>query len=188
MQRLVDRLLLATCATSAVACGGVEEDDRPLELEYLTVSILAPTCGATQCHSTFRQAANTVFDTPEAARESLVNSGLIRFDFSQYDPAEPSRANLIQWITEIDPFGAGIGRMPFDAPMPNKDVELLIEWIREPGPGRTGGLAFGAQCNPDANEGMACNNTEIRRCDDDWNFGELVMTCPTGCTPDARCR
>ncbi len=167
MYRLVwaPLLLCAACGTS--------EDDRPLELNYLTNAIFAPTCGATQCHSTFSQAANLVLDTPEAVRSGLIDNGLIRFDSTQYDPANPDNADLITWITEIDPFGLGIGRMPFDAPMPNNDVFLLQEWIMAGAPG--------AQCNPALNQGRACNNNEVVQCTADWNFGARVQLCTGGC-------
>lgn len=158
-------LLLAAC--------GESKDDRPLELEYLTQAIFGPSCGATQCHSSFKQAKNYVFDTPEAARKTLVDQGLVRFDSTQYDPDTPAKAELIIWITEIDPNGAGIGRMPFDAPLPNADVELLTEWISVQAPG--------AQCNPSTGMGMACNNNEVVQCNADWTFGARVQLCTSGC-------
>ena len=167
MHRLVWAPLLCLAA-----CGETT-DDRPLELEYLTQAIFAPTCGATQCHSSFKQAANYVFDTPEAARETLVGSGLINFNSDKYDPDTPNNANLIVWITEIDPFGRGIGRMPFDAPMQNKDVLLLKEWISAQAPG--------AQCDPGANSGHACNNKEVVQCNADWTFGTRVQLCSGDC-------
>ena len=165
------RLVLAPLLFAA--CGS-ETDDRPLELEYLTQAIFAPSCGATQCHSSFRQAANDVFDTPEGVRASLVDHGLIRFDSTKYDPDDPNNADLMIWITQTDPFAAGIGRMPFDAPLPNKDVLLLKEWISVQAPG--------AQCNPELYGGNACNNNEVVACNTDWTFGARVMLCSNGCT------
>ncbi len=163
-------VLLLACA----ACG-TTNDDRPKTIENSTASILAPTCGAAQCHSTFRQARGDVFDTVAGARRSLVDNGLIIFDSGiQYDPGKPEGAALIRWITETDPFGLGIGRMPYDAPMPNEDVELLRKYIAVGAPG--------AQCDPAANNGMACNNNDVVKCNADWNFGTKVMTCPTTCT------
>jgi hypothetical protein len=167
MHRLVvlPLLLVAAC--------GDGKDDRPLELDYLTQSIFAPTCGATTCHSSFKQAANLVFDTPEGTRQSLLDDGLIRFNSDKYDPDMPNDADLIIWITEIDPFGLGIGRMPFDAPMPNADVILLKDWIAAQAPG--------AQCNPLENDGHACNNKEVVQCNANWTFGERIQLCATDC-------
>jgi hypothetical protein len=164
---------LAWAPLLVLAACGESTDDRPLELEYLTQAIFAPTCGATQCHSSFTQAGEVVFDTPEAARRTLVNGGLIRFNSDKYDPDRPEDADLIHWITDIDPFGAGIGRMPFDSPMPNRDVLLLQEWI--------GAQAPGAQCNPDENMGNACNNKEVVACNADWTFGARVQLCTGDC-------
>jgi hypothetical protein len=162
---LVPLLILAAC--------GETTDDRPLELEYLTQAIFAPYCGATQCHSTYAQQKNNVFDTPQGTRRSLVDHGLIRFDSTKYDPDDPNNADLLIWITEIDPFGVGIGRMPWDAPLANKDVLLLKEWISAQAPG--------AQCNPESNGGNACNNKEVVQCNADWTFGARVQLCSGDC-------
>ena len=173
MHRLVWMpLLLAACGTSS--------DDRPLELDYLTQAIFAPSCGTTQCHSSFVQAKNDVFDTPEAVRASLINNGLIKFDSTKYDPDNPNQTDLIIWITETVPFGGipgsdgkPIGRMPYDAPLPNKDVLLLKEWISAQAPG--------AQCNPEATSGHACNAKEVVECNADWTFGARIQLCSGDC-------
>lgn len=167
MQRL-GWMPLLVCA----ACG-TAEDDRPLELPYLTQAIFEPSCGVTNCHSSFVSAGGVVLDTPETVRRTLVGGGLVQFDSQQYDPDNPENASLIIWITQIDPFGRGIGRMPFDAPIPNRDVELLIEWISAQAPG--------AQCNPEINDGFACNNKEVVQCNADWTFGEFVQLCTGEC-------
>jgi hypothetical protein len=156
----------------AAACG-TSEDDRPLELEYLTAAIFEPSCAATQCHSSFTQAGEVVMDTPENVRRTLIGGGLIQFDSGQYDPDQPRNAGLMIWITQIDPFARGIGRMPFDAPLPNKDVALIEEWISVQAPG--------AQCNPNLNEGKACNNKEVVQCNADWTFGDRVSICTGEC-------
>ncbi|HUS29414.1 MAG TPA: hypothetical protein VMZ53_12935 [Kofleriaceae bacterium] len=176
------RLLVASALFAAAASGCVGEegpDYRPLELGYLTQSVFAPTCGATQCHSTFKQAATDVFDTPDGVRRSLVNNALVRLDPAKYDPDDAKNADLIIWITQIDPFGAGIGRMPYDAPMPNRDVKLLIEWIEHDAPG--------AQCNPELNSGKSCTvdssgRNVVANCSDDWNFDlSTAIPCTSGC-------
>ena len=161
----VPLLLLGAC--------GETMDDRPLELEYLTQAIFAPSCGATNCHSTFTQAKELVLDTPEGVRTAMVDHPLLNFNSDAYDPDQPQNAALIIWITEIDPFDRGIGRMPFDAPIPNKDVELLKEWIAAQAPG--------AQCNPEATQGKACNNKEVVECNADWTFGARVQLCTGQC-------
>lgn len=160
-----------------VAACGTTTDDRPRTIEYVTEAVLAPTCGAANCHSSFAQQRGDVFDTVDASRRSLVVNGLISFDSVQYDPANPDNAGLIIWITQTDPLGLGIGRMPFDAPMPNEDVSFLKQYIKEGAPG--------AQCNPDAFSGKACNNNTLVTCTSDWNFGAQVAVCPNGCVGGA---
>lgn len=118
---------LLLCALAA--CGA---DDRPLDAQYITDTVLAPTCGSVECHSTFVQSDNVVLDTYSAMRNTIVNLPLLSFSPDQYDPADPDDSALITWLTQTDPFGLGIGRMPQDAPMPNADVELLKAWITGP--------------------------------------------------------
>jgi len=177
------RLLVASALLAAAAGGCIGEDVpeyRPLELNYLTQAVFAPTCGAAQCHSSFKQAATNVFDTPEATRESLVKNALVRLDTGKYDPADAKNADLIKWITETVPFGVdGNTRMPLDAPMPNRDVKLLIEWIEHKAPG--------AQCNPELDNGVACTIDASGRhvavnCGADWNFDlSAVIPCSNDC-------
>jgi hypothetical protein len=165
--------LCTALALAALAACGTTTDDRPRTIEYVTEAILAPTCGQAQCHSSFRQARNDVFDTVVNARRSLVVNGLITFDSNQYNPDNPASAQLIVWITQTDPNGLGIGRMPYDQPMPNEDVAFLERYIQEGAPG--------AQCNPDAPGALVCNNHAVYKCNDDWTFGEQVRTCPGDC-------
>lgn len=196
--------LLASAAW--VAGCGVERDDRPLELEYLTQAVFAPSCGLTQCHSTFRQVDNLVFDTPEGVRRSLVaeewrdGKPALQFDSSHPDPQFPYTSRLYILIATTDPFPfpddvkpkyERIPRMPLDAPLPIKDRELLVSWIQEPvfapdGTFLKGARALGAQCNPERNPGrFACDDDQVVLCGDDWNFGQLVVDCMgKGCKPD----
>jgi hypothetical protein len=146
-------------------------DNRPKTVEYVTEAIFAPTCGAAQCHSTFAGNDHDVFDTVIGVRSSLVNNGLIELDSTKNDRLDPGGANVIIWITQIDPFGLGIGRMPYDAPMPVQDVELLESWIKNG--------ARGAQCNPDSTGGFACDNNSVVRCDAEWNFSTPMIDCAT---------
>lgn len=158
----------------ALAACGTTTDDRPRTIEYVTEAILAPTCGQAQCHSTFRQSRGDVFDTVAMARRSLIVNGLISFDSGHYDPADPQKAPLIQWITQTDPYGLGIGRMPYDSPMPNEDVNFLELYIKEGAPG--------AQCDPDENAaGFACKDRALYKCNADWTFGDLITDCPGDC-------
>ena len=164
---------LALLALVLAACG-TSNDDRPLTIEYVTAGVLAPTCGAAQCHSTFAANDLDIFDTVVGARSSIVRNGLVRLDsLPQYDPANPGKSALIIWITQTDPFGLGIGRMPWDAPMPNADIAYLERWIAAGAPG--------AQCDPGANGKRACNNKDLVQCNDDWSFGAKIMTCPNNC-------
>lgn len=197
MQRTSCALLLALSAGGlfAASCAEIESERsataRPYDVPYLTSQIFAPSCGQTQCHSSIKAAGDLVFDNPDSVRESLLKPSpytLLQYHGEQHDPSrlDGKTPNLITWITEIDPFGEGIGRMPFDMPLAEADIELLEVWISaprevvDPDSGRTfmlGGGGVGAQCNPNLFDGRACQLNNVHRCDDNWNFAEVVEEC-----------
>jgi hypothetical protein len=169
MQRLV--LFGALLASASGACGAT--DDRPRTLEYITQTILAPTCAAAECHSAFKMEVGDEFDTVDAARRSIVNNVLV-------DPGDPTGSTLVQSITTGLPSilspGSGNVRMPYDAPMPDVDVALIEAWIQDG--------ASGAQCLAN-DQGNGCSSTvtgstrtyQVVKCVA-GNAGDVVMVCP----------
>jgi len=172
--------LSASIMTIALTACGTTDDDRPATLRYITSSILAPSCGAAQCHSTFTQQNGDVFDTVVAARQSIHRYGLAL----PSDASDPANAELIHWVTDDQPFGRRdrngdiIGRMPFDAPLPNADIDLMKKWIAEG--------VVGAQCVPEDFGGQDCNENTVVACDAEGNYGAVVMVC-SGATPTCVC-
>jgi len=164
----------------ALAACGTTEDDRPATLRYVTESILAPSCGEAQCHSTFKQSLGDVFDTVVGARQSLHRNGLALYS----DRTNAADAELIHWVTDDKPFnrtdpqGNIIGRMPWDAPLPNADIDLMKKWIAAGVPG--------AQCVPEDYGGQDCNLNAVVECDSEGNYGATVMAC-SGATPTCVC-
>ena len=153
----------------ALLCGACGVDDRPLTIEYVTETVLAPNCGAAQCHSSFSANYGDIFDTVEGARNAIVNDPLLDFDSAAsdppaYDPANPSQSHLILTVTVG--YIPAIGRMPWDEPLTASDIDLLERWIAAKAPG--------AQCNPF--DDLACDNDLLRSCDD-WNFGGVIQDC-----------
>ncbi|HTR53524.1 MAG TPA: hypothetical protein VMJ10_22680 [Kofleriaceae bacterium] len=172
------RLAWFAVAVAVAACG-TSTDDRPLTVQYVTDAILRPTCGGAACHSSFATNRGYVLDTVDGVRSAVLGTGgqlpLVGLgSVPAYDPDNPGNSEMIRWLTETDPDGKGIGRMPYDAPMPNEDIRFLENWIAAAAPG--------AQCDPDQPGGMGCNNMDLHVCNSDWTFGALVMTCPTSCS------
>ena len=98
-----------------VACGA--EDPRPPTVEVISLEILAPACGAPQCHSTSTNQSGYAFDTLAAAKGSLrqlVGTG----------PGGQNDRNLIDVITSTSG-----KRMPPDAPLDPEDVALIQTWV-----------------------------------------------------------
>jgi hypothetical protein len=168
MKRLV--LIGALLGGAAGACGVT--DDRPRTLEYITETILAPTCAAAQCHSAFTMQVGDEFDTVDATRRTIVNNGLV-------EPGSPGASFLYNSITTgvssiLSP--GTMVRMPFDAPMPDADIALIAAWITDGAPG--------AQCLAN-DQGNGCSVTgpvgskvyHVVKCVD-GNIGAVVMDCP----------
>lgn len=160
------------------ACGAA--DDRPRTLAYITDAILTPTCANAECHSAFVRQVGDQFDTVEAARLSIVGNGLVTVPD---DVMNPSQSLLIRTLTVgvpsiLDPEPGNLVRMPYDAPMPDADLELIRAWIAEG--------AEGAQCVANA-AGQGCSSRidagvrtyEVVECTD-GNVGAVVMDCPQG--------
>src|SRR5882762_10165490 len=88
----MNRLVLV--ALLAGACGSAT-DDRPPTLDYITETILAPSCANAECHSAFKQAVGDQFDTPAATRRSIVANGLVSYPA---DVADPTSSLLIRTL------------------------------------------------------------------------------------------
>jgi hypothetical protein len=104
---LVVAVALAGCAQT--------ENDRPATVEYITEAILQPSCGQYTCHSSYRMEKGYAFDTVEASRRSLKLNLVVPKDI------EASQLNTVLTRT--------IKRMPYDSPLPDKDIELIQTWI-----------------------------------------------------------
>jgi hypothetical protein len=163
-------------ALLASACGNVT-DDRPPTLEYITEAILAPSCATAECHSAFKAQVGDVFDTPAATRRTIVGNQLIVFPDDMLDP---HNSFLIQSLTVgvqslLDP-AAGLVRMPYDAPMPDADIQLIERWIALGVPG--------AQCESNA-QNLGCRARSVAGGTEysvvecvDGNFGATITVCP----------
>lgn len=120
MKRLVvAALALAACGTS--------NDDWPATLEYVTVSILQPSCGNAQCHSSFRRVDDYAFDTVEEAKDSINTYALVvRGD---------AEGSLLYQVLVSTGGKGNTPRMPYDQALPDADVGLIHEWITAGAPG-----------------------------------------------------
>jgi len=160
------------------ACGSAT-DDRPPTLDYITETILAPSCASAECHSAFKREVGDQFDTPEAARLTMVAYNMVLPDNAD----APEASYLVRTLTVgsrsiLNP-SAGNIRMPYDAPLPDRDIELIKTWISLGSPG--------AQCVPNGQQ-QGCSVTagdngnpiyKVVECRD-GNIGATITTCATG--------
>lgn len=112
-----------------VAACGTEPDSRPATLEVVTLTVLAPSCGQVQCHSssTTRE-KNYAFDTVEGTREALGTNGLkVNEAVARGLPLENDLMNVIN--------ADGFERMPPDTPLADEDIVLLEKWLVAGAPG-----------------------------------------------------
>jgi Planctomycete cytochrome C len=102
--------LLAICV---VACGGT--DTRPATLEYITLTVLRPSCGLVACHAAVTNTSGYSFDTVEDSRDAL--RALVT-------PGDPDASKLIRVIRDEQ-------SMPPDSPMFDGDISLIEQWITD---------------------------------------------------------
>ncbi len=103
----------ALAIAAALAGCGTTPDERPVTFEVVTLSVLAPTCGQVQCHSTSTHTKGYAFDTLAASRDSLRGTG--------------DRNEVWQQIES--------GEMPPDAPLAEEDKQLIKAWLDAGAPG-----------------------------------------------------
>ena len=109
-------LAMATCLVAS-ACS--VEDDRPAVWSYIHPAIVQPSCATARCHTKFTATQGLRFDSIDDSYTYLVDGGFA----SREGDAEGSR---LIWLLE----GREVGlRMPPDAPLPDKDIELIYDWI-----------------------------------------------------------
>jgi len=100
----------------------MNQEDRPLTIEYVTVTVLRPSCANAQCHSSYKYESEYRFDTVEHVQESLTNGVLVI-------PGDAEGSFLFTvLIRATQPDGSG-PRMPYDAPLPTADIALIKQWI-----------------------------------------------------------
>ena len=109
---LVGGIALAACTQS--------DNDRPATLEYVTEAILQPSCAQADCHSSLRREKGYAFDTVAEAKQSLSRIVI---------PTDPD-ASLLYIVLNRQ-----IKRMPYDSPLPDKDIALIRTWIVDGAPG-----------------------------------------------------
>lgn len=114
MVRAMFRLVVAAALASA-ACSQTD-NDRPATLQYITEAILQPNCAQDVCHSSYSRTKGYAFDTVAAAKQSLRIPGVV-------NPGDPESSLL--YTVLIRP----VKRMPYDAPLPQKDIDLILRWI-----------------------------------------------------------
>jgi hypothetical protein len=107
--------LVLVAATALAACSQTD-NNRPATLEYVTEAILQPSCSQSTCHSSYRMERGYAFDTVAAARRSITTYNLVV-------PSDSETSLLYTCLTRR------IKRMPYDAPLPDKDVALIKQWI-----------------------------------------------------------
>jgi hypothetical protein len=153
---------LPAIAIALAACGS--EYQRPRSVEYVTQTILAPSCGNAQCHSQFRNASGFAFDTVENAQKSLTSGliGSISLNSLNEPVGDPEATLLVNVLTRT------LDRMPYDQPLPDAEIELIRDWIEYGAPG--------AQCDPAAGARI-CASGKVVECLGSFDYGGVLDDC-----------
>ncbi len=97
----------------------VDTDNRPKTLEYITETILKPSCGTVNCHSSLGYTKDYAFDSVAAARATFNNNtGLLFEDY------------LLKRMRRTE----GEAMPPNDI-MADEDIRLIEDWINAGTPG-----------------------------------------------------
>jgi hypothetical protein len=107
---------LALVVAAALAGCAQTDNDRPATVEYITEAILQPSCSQYNCHSSFSKAKGYAFDTVAISRQSL----------SMIVVPQDVEASLLHTVLTRT-----IKRMPYDSPLPDKDIDLIAKWIMD---------------------------------------------------------
>ena len=120
MVALVVVLGLAACQS---------EDDRPATYTYIQAAILAPHCATIGCHSEYGDVRGYHFDVYDEAYRTLTGAECgAPVLGSLVVPGMPGSSFLVAVMRG----GNGVKRqMPPDRPLPEKDIELIEQWILE---------------------------------------------------------
>lgn len=113
------RLTSLVLAAGLAACG-TTPDERPVTVEVVALSILAPTCGQVQCHSSSTHLEGYAFDTLAEAKVAL----------KRLVSTTGRRSKLIEVLS-----ADGEERMPPDAPLADEDIALIQAWVDAGAPG-----------------------------------------------------
>lgn len=105
------------------ACG-TTPDERPVTVEVVALSVLAPSCGQTQCHSTSTYIQGYAFNTLDAAKDALR-------EIATTVQGETAADTLLIDVMRT----TGGKRMPPDAPLAEQDIQLVEAWIDSGSPG-----------------------------------------------------
>ena len=114
------RFACLALAVGLAACG-TTPDERPLTIEVVALSILAPTCGQVQCHSSSTHIQGYAFDTLAAAKVAI----------KRLVSTTPGRTSKLLSVLNAD----GGERMPPDAPLAEEDIALIQAWVDAGAPG-----------------------------------------------------
>src|SRR5688572_18619022 len=132
MYRVILLAAIATAGCAEVECEGegaaavCTGDDRPATIEYVTATILKPSCANAQCHSAFANASGYRFDTVEHVQQSA-----LVVDPSLIVPMTSDASLLYLVLIRSSDEPGGLPRMPYDQPLPAGDIALIRRWIDE---------------------------------------------------------
>jgi hypothetical protein len=120
-------LLGAALVIGLAACGDV--DERPAKWSYISATIIQPSCATARCHSKGAAVFGLQLDTVAGGYVALVGSPAMPGEPTGRNfvvPGDPDASKLM-WMLR----GVESQRMPPDEPLPEGDIELIEQWIRD---------------------------------------------------------
>ncbi|HXU04136.1 MAG TPA: hypothetical protein VN903_24415 [Polyangia bacterium] len=108
--------LVAAAAAALMGCGS-DADSRPAKWSFISATITEPSCATVNCHSEVAKRASVDFHDRASGFNVMTVQGYA-------DKTAPDNSPVVYLMR-----GIASKRMPPDAPLPEADIKLIIDWI-----------------------------------------------------------
>lgn len=110
--------LLAALLAAGIGCGG-DADNRPVKWSFISATIMEPSCATVNCHSEVAQRAGVDLHDRATGYRALVDRRFVV-------PSDQTGSSSVLHLMRAQ----GSLRMPPDSPLPEADIVLIDNWIK----------------------------------------------------------
>ena len=111
-------LLVVAAVVAAIGCGSAV-DDRPHKWSFISATIVEPSCATVNCHSQLAARAGVDLHDRATGWHDLTTRMFV-------NPTTPEQSEILFLMR-----AQGATRMPPDVPLPEADIVLIENWIKD---------------------------------------------------------